>query len=287
MNTKSTTGIRIHMSQQIISEAEELMYSNSEGNDFSVFIEKVNVECVGLIKFIRKNLESVIKFAESYVPFQKTDVFIEALLQYCSLEILSQNSTALAIPVIFHTLVLYKHPTYYSILHKGLTVEEFNHIKSEISGAFRIKFPHVNNIIMKNITSIINSEIELKPQYITGVFNYFSDFDYRRNTNKTLFKNGFGGKPLPVLNNEYYPVIYYTKDQILKKNRSSKCKYILLLNPYANQKLPLYSVEYNNELPGLDHIIYKDNVFHGLYRLRMRNLKEPAFQLILYNGKEY
>ena len=292
MNSKSAFSVRIQMSQRPISELEASIHSDSTEQGFRSLMFKVNDEAGGLVKYFRKNEQMLEQFAEKHIPLQKTDIFIEGLLHYCTLEILSLNNTAIALPVIFHVLILYKHPVYYSILHKGLTLEEFNHVKSNIISVFRAKFPHIDtNNILKHTSNIVNNEIKIGSNIITEIFNYFVDFDYKRNLNKILFdtdsSKGFSNKPLPVLNNDYYPAVYYTKAEIMKKTNSKGCKYVLLLNPYANQKLPLNSVEYNNDVPGIDHIIYKDNTFHGLYRLRMRNLKEPAFELWLFNGKDF
>ena len=277
--------VKIKLIQQRVTETEMKLHQPNAEMTFRQFIEYVNGEVSELIKYFRKYNKQLLPYAERHIPLQGTDIFIEALTHYCSLLILSLETTALQIPIIYHALILYKHPSYYGILHKGLTMDEFNDVKHNITELLiRTHILSESNTFEKNTLNILSTNVRITGNYITELFNYFSNFIYKSNK-KNLVRTR--GKPIPVLDNAYHIPIYYSRNEIFKMTNQKRTKYILIINPYAEQRLPTSSVEYNNDVPDINHIIYDDDTFHGLYRLHPRNWNEPAYELHLFNGETY
>ena len=274
------------MIQQKISEQEKALHKPNSEITFSAFISTINEEVSTLVKYFRKHPKQLLEYAQTHIPVQETDIFIESLTNYCSLILLSLEQTALQLPIIYHALILTKHVSYYALLHKGLTLSEFNELKHNLS---RLMIEHRlitdTNTTDKQLANILRTEITSTGNYITELLNYFADFSYK--TNPTNLFKPRTNKPIPVLDNSYYAPIYYSKNEIFKTPNQMSLKYVLIINPYASQRLPPRSVEYNNNVPDIDHVIYDDHIYHGLYKLHERNWNEPAYELHLFNGSDY
>jgi hypothetical protein len=285
MNAK-VIELKIRLQQETAEKyAVRLNDENIPDYSFKEYLSDIDELTKDMVSYIRKHHKQTLEYSQKHIPLQTIDIFIEALTNNCILLILSQRETALTIPAIFHALILYKHPIYYSILHKGLTLEEFNKICFDISYIYQ-KSHNIfqDNFPGKDIIMCIGKKLSPISKTVTEHFNYFTTFDYKRKTETIISGRN---RDLPILNNSYSIPIYYTRAEIMKKRKPNSPKYILLINPYGGKQSYKDAVKYNDELPDINSIIHDDGLNHCPYTTYPRNFTEKTIELHLFNGNVY